>query len=80
MLTSNVLAGLTVMLPWVWAFDVLADGFGSVEMILKVAFASNLMVSGVNVVFPSTNRWTSGVAPCSWRQLGSSVRTVEMNC
>ena len=60
------MAGLTVMLPGVWDLDVLADGGGSVEIILNGAFASNLIVSGVSVVLPSTNRWTSGVSLCSW--------------
>ena len=65
-LTSRVLAGLIVMFPEAWDLDVLADGGGSVDMILNGAFASNLMVSGVSVVLPSTNRWISGVLPPSW--------------
>lgn len=66
LVTSNVLAGLTVILPGAWVLDVLADGGGSVDIILNGDFASNLMVSGVSVAFPNKNRWTSGVAPWSW--------------
>lgn len=73
--TSIVLVGLTVILPGAWVLD--ADGGGSVDMILNGALASNLMVSGVSEVFPSTNRWTSGVAPWSWWILDSSVSTVK---
>ena len=54
--TSNVLLGLTVILPGAWVLDVLADGVGSVDIILNGTLASNLMVSGVSVVFPNTNR------------------------
>lgn len=54
--TSSVVVGLTVIVPGAMVLDVLADGGGSVDMILNGAFASNLMVSGVSVVFPKTNR------------------------
>ena len=55
-----------MMFPDAWDLDVLADGGGSVDMILKGAFASNLMASGVSVVLASTNRWTSGVSSRSY--------------
>ena len=68
-LTSNVLAGLMVILPGDWDFFDLADWGGSAERILNGACTSNRMVSGVSVVFPKTNRCTKGVSPFScWRE------------